>query len=73
MSICPDLCPSGPTGTTGRRLGAGLRLSPSIPVRSKLLELGFGGGAVHSRSESSAVEPGEGQMGNPDLLWPSAL
>ncbi len=36
----------------------------ACPVRSKRLELGFPGGALHSCSESSAVEPGEGQMRN---------
>ncbi len=60
MSICPHPCPSGPTGPTGHRFGAGLGLSASIPVRSKRLELGFSAGALHLCSESSAVEPGEG-------------
>ena len=46
MSICPHPCLSGPTGPPGRRLGAGLGLSPSIPVKSKRLELGFPGGSV---------------------------
>ncbi len=41
--------------------------APSIPVGSKRLELGFPEGALHSYSESSAVEPGEGQMGNVGL------
>ena len=35
--------------------------------KSKRLELGFPGGALHSCSESSAVEPGEGQMENVGL------
>ena len=46
MSICPHPCPSGPTGPPGRRLGVGLGLSPSIPVRSKRLELGLPAGSV---------------------------
>ena len=49
----------------GRESSSGPGLSPSIPDRSKRLHLGFPGwGAVHSCSESLAVEPGEGQMGN---------
>ncbi len=67
MSIWPHPRRSGPTGPPGRRLAAGLGLSPSIPDRSKRLELGFPG-ALHSCSESSAVEPGEGQMGNVGLV-----
>ena len=54
MSICPHPCPSGSTGPPGRRLGAGLGLSPSIPVSYKRLELGFPGGVLHSCSESAA-------------------
>ena len=46
MSICPHPCPSGSTGPPGRRLGAGLGLSPSIPVSYKRLELGFPGARV---------------------------
>ncbi len=64
MSICPHPCPSGPTGAPGRRFGAGPGLSPLIPVRSKRLELGFGEGALHSCSDSSAVESGGGQREN---------
>ena len=65
MSICPHPCPSGPTEPASRRLEAGLGLAPSIPVRSK--RLGFAWPrptALHLWSESSAVEPGEGQTGN---------
>ena len=52
-------------GLQGLRLRTGLGLSPSIPVRSKRLQLGFpGGGALHSCSESSLVEPANSQMGN---------
>ena len=47
MSICPHPCPSGPTGSPGRRLGSGLGRSPSIPVRSKRLQLASSGGALH--------------------------
>ena len=64
MSICPHPWQSGPTGPPGRRLGAGLDLSPSIPLRSKRLELGLAGGGCYTRSASSAVELGVGQMGN---------
>ncbi len=46
MSICPHPCPSGPTGPPGHRLGAGLGLSASIPVRNKRLETGFPAGSV---------------------------
>ncbi len=46
MSIWAHPCLSGPTGPPGRRLGAGLGLSPSIPVRIKRLELVFPGGRV---------------------------
>ncbi len=48
-------------GSPGRPDRVGL--SPSIPDRSKRLELGFPGG-LRSCSESAAVEPGEGQMGD---------
>ncbi len=41
MSICPHPCPSGPTVPSGRGLGAGLGLSPSIPV-----------GRIHSSLDS---------------------
>ena len=67
MSICPHPCPSGPTAPPDRCLGAGLGLPPSIPDISKRLESGFCRGALHSCSESSAVEPGGGQMGNVGL------
>ncbi len=65
MSFRPHPLPKRPDRAPGRRLGAGLGLSPSIPDRIKRLELGLPGrGALHSWSESSAVEPCEGQMGN---------
>ena len=46
MSSWAHPCPSGPTGPPGRRLGARRGGSPSIPVRSKRLELGFPAGGV---------------------------
>ena len=38
--------------------------APSIPVRCKRLDLGSPEEALHSCSESSAVEPSKGQIGN---------
>ncbi len=60
--------PNRKTLATGHRLEAGFDLSLSISVKSKRLELGFPGGVLHSSPETSAVEPGEGQMGNVGLM-----
>ena len=56
--------PKRPDEPSRPRLGAGLSLSPSIPDRSTRLELGLRGRGLHPCSDSSAVEPGESQMGN---------
>ncbi len=64
MSICPHPCPSGPTGSPGHRRGAALGPVTVDSGQGKRMELGFRRGAVRSCSESSAVESGEGQMGN---------
>ncbi len=60
-----SMAESGPTGPPGRRLGAGRGPSPSSPVkRIDLLVDSRKGEVLHSYAESSAVEPGEGQMGD---------
>ena len=53
MSICPNRRPSGPAQPPGRRLGAGLGLSPSIPARSKRLEPGFPGRGRYTRARQA--------------------
>ncbi len=53
MSIRPHPCPTGPTGPPGRRLGAGLGLSPSIPLRRKRLQLGFPRGACYTHTRKA--------------------
>ncbi len=64
MSICPHPCPSDPTGPPDRCLG---RTGP-VKVDSGQKQVTgtrcSGGGEVRSCSEGSAVEPGEGHMGN---------
>ncbi len=45
-------------------LGQDSALDRRFRSKTSGLELGLSGGALHSCSESSAVEPGEGQMGN---------
>ncbi len=64
MSICPHPCPGSPTGPPGHRLGAGLGLHRRLRSEATDWNSGFRRGAVQSCSESSAVEPGEGHMGN---------
>ncbi len=53
MSTYAQPRPSGPTRAPGRRLGAGLDLSPSIPDRSKRLELGFPAGGRYTRARKA--------------------
>ncbi len=64
MSICPHPCPSDPTGPPDRCLG---RTGPVKFDSGQKQVTGTrcsGGGEVRSCSEGSAVEPGEGHMGN---------
>ncbi len=51
------------TGPLGHRLGAGLGPHRRFQLEATTGTWVFAGGALHSWSESSAVEPGEGQMG----------
>ncbi len=53
MSICPNPWPSGPTAPPRRRLGARRGGSPSSPVRSKRLELGFPGRERYTRARNA--------------------
>ena len=64
MSICPHPGPSGPQGHQAAVLMQDLARHRRFQSEASDCNLGFRGGALHSCLESSAMEPGEGQMGN---------